>query len=122
METLSVITSAFIVYFPNFVGFLLPPFVEILNKDVKSDWERYIVSLITCLLIGILLHWNDIAHGTPQDTFLYATMIFVESNTIYKLYFANSRLRGFINNEVIPRLPSASPSPSRGVEEGTGQQ
>ena len=75
------------------VGFVMPPLVEILNKDVKSSRERFAVSVGSCVLAAILLHWHELVFGSPQNLLASAGLIFTESQVVYKLYFENSWLR-----------------------------
>lgn len=85
---------------PYLVGFIMPLVVEVLNKDIKKEEERYIVAVLACFLIAVALHWNDIASGEPGRFVTYVGLIFLESNTLFKLYFANSGLRGKIQQIV----------------------
>lgn len=92
--TIAEIGSAAIENAPYLVGFIMPPFVEFLNKDVRKEHERYIVAMLSCFIVAIFIHWNDIANGRPEHFVFYAGLIFTESNTIFKLYFADSWIRG----------------------------
>jgi hypothetical protein len=75
---------------PYLVGFILPPFIEILNREVPSKIGRHTVSLLVCLVVAIVLHWHKIESGSPEQVAAIAGVIFTESNTVYKYYFENS--------------------------------
>lgn len=85
---------------PFLVGFILPPFVEVINKDIHKEWERFIVAGAVCFAIAIVFHWNEIAKGSPETVVVYSAIIFAESQTIFKLYFAKSWMRGKIQQAV----------------------
>lgn len=100
MEYLLGLGSLIALNAPYLVGFIMPPFVEVLNKDVKKSNERFLVALIACFTVSILLHWNAIAYGTPEQLFTYAGIIFTECMVIFKLYFSDSWLRGTIQDKI----------------------
>lgn len=100
---------------PYLVGFVMPPFVEIVNKDVKTEEERYIVAVLVCGFAAVVLHWHQIAYGSPEQVVAYAGIIFLESNTLFKLYFANSWFRGKIQS-LVGNTGSGEPVQEEGSE------
>ena len=111
METLQVVFTAIVQNAPFLVGFILPPFVEVINRDVKESWLRFIVSMTVCFIAGIILHWDKIATGDPGAIITYSSIIFVESQTVYKLYFEKSNERVVLQdriNSVIKRETNLS--------------
>lgn len=100
MEILSLLFEVVVSNAPFLVGFVLPPLVEVINKDVKKEWERFVITLVICLFTGTLLHWKEIASGNPETVLLYSAAIFAESQLIFKLYFAKSWVRGAIRDKV----------------------
>lgn len=100
MELLASTGMAIITYAPHLVGFILPPFVEFLNRDVKNSNERFMVSLIVCFLVAVILHWNEIATGTPEQAIIFMGIIFTESQSIFKLYFNDSWMRQTIQEKI----------------------
>lgn len=93
MEYLSFLLSAFLTYAPQVVGFAMPLLVQVLNRDIQKETERYVVSVVACLLVAILLDWHKLVYGSPEQVFISACIIFVESNATYTLYFARSGMR-----------------------------
>lgn len=87
---------------PKLVGFVLPPVVEFLNKDVQNDNARFIISLVVCLLAAVALDWNQVSSGNVDQTQLTMDIgiIFLESQSIFKLYFQQSWLRGKIQTVI----------------------
>jgi hypothetical protein len=111
LTILHVIGGAIVANAPFLVGFLLPPFVEIINKDVHKEWERFTIAGVCCFLVAIVLHWNDIAMGNPEAVIAYSAIIFAESQTIFKLYFAKSWMRGIIQSKLGSREDRESINP-----------
>lgn len=115
METLLLIIytawDAIVANAPFLVGFLLPPFIEVLSGQIHKEWERFAVAMTVCFFAGILLHWREIETGNPEVIVAYSAIIFVESQTIFKLYFAKSWFRGYIQDKVGSRVERESLNP-----------
>jgi hypothetical protein len=75
---------------PSLVGIVLPPLVQILNKDVTNEIERFWITIIVCLVVGVLLHWNQLVIGDTKAVEISLAIIFAESQITYRLYFKNS--------------------------------
>lgn len=100
MEYALALLNAFLSYSPFMVGIILPPFIEILNKDIKRESERYLVAILVCVVCAIMIHWEQLVSGNPAQAALVAGLIFAESQTIFKLYFAKSKMRGTIQEKI----------------------
>lgn len=85
---------------PALVGFLLPPLIEVLNKQVYNRGERFFVAMVTCAIAAILLHWREIETGNPEMVTANFLLIATESQLLYKTYFGDSWLRGYIQTRV----------------------
>lgn len=83
------------------IGLILPPFVDVLNRDVPNEQERFIVALLLCIGLAVLTQWNSLIGGSPMAIATTASLIFFESQIIFKLYFKNSFLRKKLKEEVI---------------------
>lgn len=83
-------------------GFLLPPVVELLNKDIPNENVRFMIALVVCVLDALLINWNQLSTGSlTQAQFLFdMNLVFIESQTIFKLYFQGSWLRQKIQTTV----------------------
>lgn len=101
MEILIALGQFIINHAPELVGIILPPVVDYFNKDVHTDEERYIVTLLICFCIAILYHWNELIYGSPQDLLVSFSIIALEAQTVFKLYFKNSFVRRKINEVII---------------------
>lgn len=78
---------------PNWVGFLLPFLVQVLNLRVHREVERYTISVFVCIFVAAVIHWHDIAFGNTKMAIMSMALLFAESNTFYTLYFSRSGMR-----------------------------
>lgn len=85
--------NAIIANAPFLVGFVMPPFVEVLNRDVKGKGAQAVIAFLACFLAAVLLHWNEIAFGNPEQVVAITGIFFTESHLLYKLYFERSSIR-----------------------------
>ena len=100
MDSLITLGAFIIANAPNLVGFLIPPVVEVLNKDVHGANERFLVTVFTCLLAATILHWGELLYGSPEQLLTSAGIIFTESQVVFKLYFQNSWVRWKIQTKI----------------------
>jgi hypothetical protein len=75
------------------VGFILPPVVDYLSKDVHKEEERTIVSFMVCALVAFILNWDKITMGNAGEIATSLGLIYMQSQFVFKLYFKRSRLR-----------------------------
>jgi len=80
-------------YAPMAIGFILPPVVEWLNRDVHSDKEKWIVTFLVCTLAATLTKWSTLLSTDPGEFMKSLSIIFLESQGVYKLYFKDSKAR-----------------------------
>jgi hypothetical protein len=77
------------------VGFVLPPFIDIINTKVTNSKVRFLISLAICLIIGLL------SVGLTQgfdlnniDTILVSgASAFTTAQLVYKQYYEDSKAR-----------------------------
>lgn len=94
------------------LGFILPPVVQILNKDVHTERERFIVSLIICLMSALVVKWNELITGDTEDMMVYAMLIWTESQVIYRMYFKTSAIQQRIQEKLNPVVETSIPPTS----------
>lgn len=90
LEALTIVTALFISNAPLLVGFILPPLVEVINKGVVNTRFKFVMTITICLVAGLLLHLEELSVNTIDDVLIVASVIFAESQMVYKLYFKNS--------------------------------
>ncbi len=91
---------------PNFVGILLPPIIQVINKDIpqEREKERFWASVVICFAVAILLKWNDLLYGSPESVLTSAGIIFAESQIVFKTYFKDS----WLQDKIKERFPGGS--------------
>jgi len=96
-------------YGGQLVGFVLPPVVTLLNRDVTDSRAKFLVALFVCLVASAVLDFGKLAEGTAWSGVeaVTATMIllFTESQVVYRLYFKGSVLEAKVE-KMIAKLPS----------------
>lgn len=79
-----------------FIGIVLPPLIDYLNKSVLTDEEKTLVTVFLCFLVAVIFDWNLIQQATWNDALAVLKLagVFVaEAMTVYKLYWKNSVIR-----------------------------
>lgn len=77
----------------NVAGLALPPVIDYVNKEVKSEKARFFITILICLGLAVVFKWEAVAYGSPEEVLQAATLIFIESQAVFKLYFKTSYLR-----------------------------
>lgn len=72
---------------PALVGFILPPFVFWLNKDVPDEMEKAWLTGIVCFVVAALLHFKELTGGDPELVVKWFAIIFSEAHYTYTFYF-----------------------------------
>lgn len=107
MEYLAAYANYLVDNAPALVGFVLPVVVDYLNKDVPNERERFLVTVFVCLVTGTLLKWHDIAYGSPEAAVASTSIVFLESQVIYRTYFKTAWLRGKLLSLYTPKEETA---------------
>jgi len=97
MEFLIAVAHYIVNHSTELAGFILPPVVDYLNREVANANERFIVTILLCLCVAIITKWNLLMYGSPDAVLASMSMIFIESQLVFKLYFKNSWLRTQLN-------------------------
>lgn len=93
------------------VGFILPPLIDFLNREVPTSKGRFFVTILTTVGVTAFLNWDHIAYGNPELFLSSAALIFTESQVVYKMYFEDSYIRSKLQTKI------DKPSPLPDVEE-----
>lgn len=108
MHLLLAIFQLLVSHAPILAGFVLPPVVDYLNKDVPKPTEKALVTFLVCFAVAALENWNKILYGSSDEVFSSFSIIFLESQVIYKLYFKNSPLRATLLSRIKPSANETS--------------
>ncbi len=77
------------------LGFLLPPFIDIINRRIKSSDLRLIVSVVFCSVVGLVVHgWGHQWDYRDQDAVARSVLaIFGAAQFTFKAFYDESELR-----------------------------
>lgn len=75
------------------IGFILPPFIDLINTRIADSRLRYVISMALCLAIGAVIRINELQAGDIGTVLKSAGIIFAEAQTVYKLYWEKSKER-----------------------------
>ncbi len=82
------------------IGFLLPPFVTVLNTQVSDSRAKFFMSIFVCLFVALLMNVQKLVTGTTWESvdsiFTSAMLVFSESQVVYRLYFKGSAVEAHI--------------------------
>jgi hypothetical protein len=53
----------------------------------------FFVTVMVCVTTAIMLHWKELVFGSPEQVMIATSIIFFESQIVFKTYFKNSWLR-----------------------------
>jgi len=74
------------------IGAVMPPFIDLINRFVKNSRLRFVVSIMSTLLVGGILALAQ--YGS--DIWTNTGLIFAASQTVYKLWYSESEIKNFI--------------------------
>lgn len=75
------------------IGIVMIFLIDYLNKDVKSERGRFFIAGFACVVASLFINFNEILYGSPEQVLTSATLIFAESQAVFKLYFKDSWAR-----------------------------
>ncbi len=92
------------------VGAILPTLIDLLNRKVKNSKVRYAVSLVVCLVVGVLLNLKTL---DVADVLGSGAVVFASAQTVYKTYWDKSKVRKILDKSVtngVKKLASLVPA------------
>lgn len=90
------------------IGLILPPLVDVVNKDVKNSNWRFVIAVIVSILAAIAVSFPKLSHESYLDLIKSASIVFAESQVIFKLYYEDS----FVREKITAKLGSKDATPS----------
>lgn len=82
----------------NFVGFLLPPAIDYINRYITDSRLKFAVTLLICLVVGAIIHLGDLTWGNIDAILSSSAIVFSEAQVVYKLYWKDSSVRNRITD------------------------
>lgn len=92
-------------YAPAVVGFGMPFLVEVINRDIKNSNIKFGVTVLLCVVVAALLHIPQLVTGSIEGLLSSITLIFAESQVVWKLYFEASTLRASMQRPEVVTTP-----------------
>lgn len=81
------------------IGAVVPLVVEFINKYVKDSKLKFGVSVLIPVILGGVTNYSSIAAGDPEQVLASGALIFASAQTVYKLYFKNSKVQKMISEK-----------------------
>lgn len=82
----------------QFIGFILPPVVDLINTYVPNKKLRFWIALFVCSVLGYLVNIEKIK--TLEDLALNAGLIFTQAQITYSMYWDKSDVRYEMQNKM----------------------
>lgn len=77
----------------DLVGFVIPFFIDFINKHVENSTVRFIISLVSSFVVAALLNLDKLQSGSWDELLGKTGLVFAEAQVVYKLYWEKSTLR-----------------------------
>lgn len=71
-------------------GMLMPPIIDVVNRKISSSTLRYIISLVVCILVGVLMNWGEIS---LENILQSGAIVFASAQSTHKIYWSGSSVR-----------------------------
>lgn len=93
MNLLFGLISFIMLHRSELIGVPLVILIDYLNKDVKSEYAKFFVSMFACFIAALFLKFDSLLYGSPTEALSSWTLIFSQTQIVFKLYFKNSGIR-----------------------------
>lgn len=94
------------------VGFILPPFIDVVNKRVESAKMRFFISLIVSLIAAVAITYPSLSIGDVNGLLVALTIVFTEAQIVFSLYWKDSEARGRLQAKM---AASDNTAPASGI-------
>lgn len=81
----------------DLIGLVMPFFIDYINRNIANSSVRFVISLVSCLIVAALLNLQKLTGGDVSGVLASAGIIFTEAQAVYKLYWDKSQLRRELN-------------------------
>ena len=75
----------------DFAGFILPPFIDLINRNIANSTVRFWISMLACVAVAVLLNLDKL--NNPDELLGKASLIFAQAQIVYKTYWEKSGVR-----------------------------
>lgn len=77
------------------VGAISPSIIDFINRYVKSSKARFLIALVFSVVVGSV--WSILKSGW-QTVWEDVSVVFITSQTVYKIFYENSNLQDKIRS------------------------
>jgi hypothetical protein len=83
------------------IGFLLPPFIDLVNRRIKDNDARFWISAAVCAAIGLAANYlgHSYHFGDQQSLMQSIASVFGLAQLSFQAYWGGSSLRGKMFND-----------------------
>lgn len=75
------------------IGFILPPFIDLINRKIQDSDLRFWVSLGACAVVGVVVFWASGLSWTVEGVINSILWVFALAQISYKGLWENSEVR-----------------------------
>jgi hypothetical protein len=75
----------------NLIGFILPPFIDLINTKITNDKLKFWVSMLFCVVVGIVINLDKL--NNLQELLGSLAIVFATAQVTYKTYWEKSVVR-----------------------------
>lgn len=75
----------------NLIGFILPPFIDLINLKVKNTTVKFWVAMGFCVLVGVVVNLDKLK--SPQELLGGLAIVFTTAQVTYHTYWEKSDAR-----------------------------
>lgn len=75
----------------DFAGFILPPFIDLINRNIANSKVRFWISMFACVAVAVVLNLDKL--NNFDELLGKASLIFAQAQIVYKTYWEKSRMR-----------------------------
>ena len=82
--------------FELIAGAVMPPAIDLINREIANSNVRFVISMVVCLVLGAIFNLGKL---NPGDILASGAIIFAAAQTVYKTYYYKSNVRAEIFGE-----------------------
>lgn len=80
------------------IGFILPPFIDLLNAKVTNSKLKFWIALGVCFLVSVLMNLDKLTN--LEELLGSLGIIFAQSQIVYHTYWEKSEARQSLQNRL----------------------
>ena len=77
----------------DFVGFILPFFIDLVNKFVADSRAKFAIAMAICFLVALVLNFDQFNNLQWEEVMNKGSFLFAQAQLTYNLYWKKSTPR-----------------------------